>query len=216
MNVMQKTSALVLITLLGVSACSQKPSSEEIAAQVKIALEQERAQVAAQNAASAPVVAPAAAPAPVVAEPAPVPAPVVQKAAPASKPKPVVHTAPAKAEPVAVLKPICANCGEVVAVNVVEVAGKGSGLGGVAGAVVGGLVGNQVGDGRGKDVATVVGVVGGAFAGNAIEKNAKKTKRYDIVVRMEDGSERTLSQVTDPMLVNGQKVKIENDVIVKN
>ncbi|MEQ1629865.1 MAG: glycine zipper 2TM domain-containing protein [Gallionella sp.] len=218
MNVMQKTSALVLITLLGVSACSQKPSSEEIAAQVKIALEQERAQVAAQNAASAPVVAPAAAPAPVVVEPAPAPAPapVVHKTAPTPKPKPVVHTAPAKAEPVAVLKPICSNCGEVVAVNVVEVAGKGSGLGGVAGAVVGGLVGNQVGDGRGKDVATVVGVVGGAFAGNAIEKNAKKTKRYDIVVRMEDGSERTLSQVTDPMLVNGQKVKIENDVVVKN
>ena len=216
MNVMQKSSALVLITLLGLSACSQKPSSEEIAAQVKIALEQERAQVAAQNAASAPVAAPVAAPAPVVAEPAPVPAPVVQKAAPAPKPKPVVHAAPAKAEPVAVLKPICANCGEVVAVNMVEVAGKGSGLGGVAGAVVGGLVGNQVGDGRGKDVATIAGVVGGAFAGNAIEKNAKKTKRYDIVVRMEDGSERTLSQVTDPMLVNGQKVKVENDVVVKN
>ena len=214
MNVMQKYSALVLITLLGVSACSQKPSSEEIAAQVKIALEQERAQVAAQNAASAPVAAPVAAAAPVVAEPSP--APVEHKAAPAPKAKPVVHATPAKAEPVAVLKTICANCGEVVAVNVVEVAGKGSGVGVVAGGVVGGLVGNQVGNGTGRDLATLAGVVGGAFAGNAIEKNAKKTKRYDIVVRMEDGSERTLSQVTDPMLVNGQKVKIENDVIVKN
>jgi outer membrane lipoprotein SlyB len=219
MNVMQKSSALVLVTLLGVSACSQKPSSEEIAAQVKIALEQERAQVAAQNAASAPVAAPVvaapvAAPAPVVAAPAP--APVEHKAAPAPKAKPAVHAAPAKAEPVAVMKAICANCGEVVAVNVVEVAGKGSGLGGVAGAVVGGLVGNQVGDGTGKDLATIAGVVGGAFAGNAIEKNAKKTKRYDIVVKMEDGSERTFSQATDPMLVNGQKVKVENDVVVKN
>lgn len=114
------------------------------------------------------------------------------------------------------MKPICANCAVVLAVNVVEVAGKGSGLGVVAGGVVGGLVGNQVGDGRGKDIATIAGVVGGAFAGNAIEKNAKKTKRYDIVVRMEDGTERTLSQATDPALVNGQKVKIENDVVVKN
>lgn len=211
---MQKTSALLLITLLGVSACSQKPSSEEIAAQVKIALEQEKAKEAAQSAASAPVAAPVAAP--VVAEPAPAPAPVEHKAPPAAKAKPAAHAAPAKAEPVAVMKPICANCGVVVAVNVVEVAGKGSGVGGVAGAVVGGLVGNQVGDGRGKDIATIAGVVGGAFAGNAIEKNIKKTKRYDIVVKMEDGSERTVSQVTDPLLTSGQKVKIENDVVVKN
>lgn len=216
MNVMQKSSALLLVTLLGVSACSQKPSTEEIAAQVKIALEQEKAKEAAQSAASAPVAAPVAAapvaaPAPVVAPPAR--AEAEHKAAPAPKAKPA---APAKVEPAAAIKPICANCGEVVAVNVVEVAGKGSGLGVVAGGVVGGLVGNQVGDGRGKDLATIAGVVGGAFAGNAIEKNVKKTKRYDIVVKMEDGSERTLSQTTDPMLVNGQKVKVENDVVVKN
>lgn len=204
MNAIQKSSALLLITLLGVSACSQKPSSEEIAAQVKIALEQERAQVAAQNAASAPVAA------------TPATAPVEHKAASAPKAKPAAHAAPAKAEPVAVMKAICANCGVVVAVTVVEVAGKGSGLGVVAGAVAGGLVGNQVGDGTGKDLATIAGVVGGAFAGNAIEKNATKTKRYDIVVKMEDGSERTLSQATDPALLNGQKVKIENDVVVKN
>lgn len=212
MNAIQKSSALLLLTLLGVSACSQKPSTEEIAAQVKIALEQEKAKETAQNAASTPAAAPVAAAA--KQEVQTEPAPVEKKAAPAAKHQPAGQAA--KPEPVAALKPICANCGEVVSVTMVEVAGKGSGLGVVAGGVVGGLVGNQVGDGRGKDLATIAGVVGGAFAGNAIEKNAKKTKRYDIVVKMEDGSERTFSQVTDPMLVNGQKVKIENDAVVKN
>lgn len=214
MNAIQKSSVLVLITLLGVSACSQKPSSEEIAAQVKIALEQEKAKEAAQSA----VPAPAAAPAP-VAEVAPVAAEPVKKSVEhkAIVHKPATQKLSARAQsPVVELKPICANCGVVLAVNMVEVVGKGSGVGVVAGGVVGGLVGNQVGNGTGRDLATLAGVVGGAFAGNAIEKNAKKTKRYDIVVKMEDGSERTFSQATDPALVNGQKVKIENDVVVKN
>lgn len=215
MNAIQKSYALVLITLLGVSACSQKPSSEEIAAQVKIALEQERAQVAAEHAVSAPVVpAPVAEAAPVV--PAPVKKTVEHKAV-VIKAKPEIQEPPAKVQPQVVeLKPICTNCGVVVAVNMVEVAGKGSGMGVVAGGVVGGLVGNQVGNGTGRDLATLAGVVGGAFAGNAIEKNAKKIKRYDIAVKMEDGSERTFSQATDPALVNGQKVRIENEVVVRN
>lgn len=207
MNAIQKSSALVLITLLGVSACSQKPSSEEIAAQVKIALEQEKAKEAAPSA----VLAPATVAAPV----APAPAVASHKAAPV-KAQPAPNEAAPKPQPVAEMKPICANCGVVVSVTMVEVAGKGSGLGVVAGGVVGGLVGNQVGDGRGKDLATLAGVVGGAFAGNAIEKNAKKSKRYDIVVKMEDGSERTLSQATEPNLASGQKVKVENDAVVKN
>ncbi len=210
MNVIQKSSVLVLIILLGVSACSQKPSSEEIAAQVKIALEQEKAKEAVQSAVPAP--APVAEVAPVAAEP--VKKSVEHKAI---VHKPATKESSAKAQPPVVeLKPICANCGVVVAVNMVEVAGKGSGVGVVAGGVVGGLVGNQVGNGTGRDLATLAGVVGGAFAGNAIEKNAKKTKRYDIVVKMEDGSERTFSQAADPGLVNGEKVKIENDTVVRN
>ncbi len=201
---------LTLVAALSMTACSQKPSSEEIAAQVKIALEQEKAKEAANAAPS--VVAPVAEPVRIAPEAAP-----VKKEVAAPK-----HVAAAKRElPPAVeamkpLKLICSNCGVVVAVNMLEEAGKGSGLGVVAGGVVGGLVGNQVGDGTGRQLATLAGVVGGAFAGNAIEKNAKKTKSYDIVIRMEDGSERTIRQATAPSLVSGDKVKIENDVVVKN
>jgi outer membrane lipoprotein SlyB len=73
-----------------------------------------------------------------------------------------------------------------------------------------------VGGGTGKDLATLAGAIGGAIAGNAIEKNAKKTIHYDIVVRMEDGGERTYRQATEPALANGQKVKIENDTVIAN
>ena len=109
----------------------------------------------------------------------------------------------------------CANCGVVQSVNLVETAGQGSGLGAVAGGVVGGLLGNQVGNGNGRTVATVAGVAGGAYAGNQVEKNINKTKHYNIVIRMSDGATRTFRQNADPGLGIGEKVKIENGVIVR-
>ena len=109
----------------------------------------------------------------------------------------------------------CFNCGVVQSVNVVEVEGKGSGLGMVTGGVLGGLLGNQVGQGNGKTVATVAGVAGGAYAGNEVEKKVKKTQTYNVVVRMHDGATRTFHQNTDPGLGIGEKVKIENGGIVR-
>lgn len=50
--------------------------------------------------------------------------------------------------------------------------------GAVVGAVVGGLLGNQVGGGSGKKVATVAGVVGGAYAGREIDRRHVGGQRY--------------------------------------
>ena len=50
-----------------------------------------------------------------------------------------------------------------------------SGVGGVIGAVVGGVVGNNLGNQGGRRAATTaVGVIGGAFAGNAIEQSNRQ------------------------------------------
>lgn len=48
----------------------------------------------------------------------------------------------------------------------------------VIGAVVGGLVGNQVGGGSGKKLATVAGVVGGAYAGREIDRRHVGGQKY--------------------------------------
>jgi outer membrane lipoprotein SlyB len=212
MNTYLNLTALGLATMLSITsltACSQKPSSEEIAAQVKIAMDQ--AEKDKQT--SAAQVEPPSQSSP---EPAatPVEAPQPTKKQVAVKHKPVVHEHAML--PVESAKPVCANCGVVLAVNVIEEEGKGSGVGVVAGGVVGGLVGNQMGQGTGRDLATIAGVVGGAFAGNKIEKQAKKTKGYDITVKMDDGSEHIYRQAAVPDMVKGQKVKIENDVVVKD
>ncbi len=98
-------------------------------------------------------------------------------------------------------------------VREVEKAGTASGAGAVGGAVVGGVLGHQMGGGRGKDVATVLGALGGGLAGNAIEKNAKKTVEYQIVIRYEDGTKGLFTQATPPSWRSGDKVRVINGVI---
>lgn len=110
--------------------------------------------------------------------------------------------------------PVCKRCGTVVAVNTIVEKGKGTGLGAVGGAVVGGVAGHQVGGGSGKDVATAVGVIGGAFAGNEAEKSIRKTKRYEVSVRMENGSQQTFNYKTPPSFAAGDAVKVESGALV--
>jgi len=113
-----------------------------------------------------------------------------------------------------VVAAICGNCGTIVAINAIEKKGEGSGLGAIAGGVLGGVLGHQVGGGTGKDIATIAGAAGGAYAGHQIEKNAKKSKQYDVAVRMEDGSTRNLSLQTEPAYRVGDKVKVVDGVLV--
>jgi outer membrane lipoprotein SlyB len=139
-------------------------------------------------------------------------APKPHATAATNHPAQVAHPAPAR---VAVAS-TCADCGVIESVREIDTKGSGSGVGGVGGAVVGGLLGNQVGGGRGKDVMTVVGAVGGAFAGNEIEKRVKSTKSYEITVRLQDGSSRAISSATLPTWRTGDKVKLVNGAIESN
>lgn len=132
---------------------------------------------------------------------------------PASETSHVTHEKTVQAE--SERKIACDNCGEVVSVKEIEQEGKGSGLGVVAGGVTGGLVGNQVGQGTGRDLATIAGIVGGAIAGNKIEENIKKTRIYDVTVRMENGEERVLHYKTAPGVMAGDKVKVEGEHVVR-
>ena len=79
--------------------------------------------------------------------------------------------------------------------------------------MVGGVIGHQVGGGRGRNVATVLGALGGGLAGNQIEKNAKKAVEYQIIIRYEDGSKGLFTQATPPTWRSGDKVKVINGMI---
>jgi outer membrane lipoprotein SlyB len=111
---------------------------------------------------------------------------------------------------------VCANCGVVEAINVVEVRGDGTYVGKIAGGVVGGLLGSQVGQGRGTTVAEIAGAVGGAVVGNEIEKRVKKTTHYEVLTRLQGGGMQTINYATQPPFRVGDKVRIENGVLVSN
>jgi outer membrane lipoprotein SlyB len=140
--------------------------------------------------------------APIVSEPYYAPAPVQVATAP------VIAQAPA---PI-----VCNNCGVVEAINALQQQGEASGVGAVLGGVAGGVVGHQVGSGRGRDLATVLGAVGGAVAGNQVEKSKKAVTAYDVVVRMNDNSTRTVRATSNPDYGVGQKVKVVDGQIVRN
>ena len=103
---------------------------------------------------------------------------------------------------------VCTTCGVVTSVRYVEQKGEASGVGLVAGGVLGGVLGHQIGSGRGNTVATIAGAGVGAVAGNAVEKNAKKTSYYEVTMRMDTGKSRTLTQTAQPTFRNGDRVKI--------
>lgn len=108
-------------------------------------------------------------------------------------------------------KTVCARCGTVEAVTLLQQEAAPSGLGAIAGAVLGGLVGNQFGGGDGKAVATVAGALGGGWAGNTVEKRMKKETAYQVDVRMDDGSTQRVVQ-SSPVAV-GAHVTVDGGVI---
>ncbi|MBY0469016.1 MAG: glycine zipper 2TM domain-containing protein [Burkholderiaceae bacterium] len=109
----------------------------------------------------------------------------------------------------------CSTCGVVESVQAVQQQGQGSGVGVVAGGVAGGLLGNQFGSGKGKTAMTVLGAIGGGFAGNEVEKRVRTETAYDITVRMDDGSARSFRRtqamaVGAAVVVDGSTLRLSN------
>ena len=100
---------------------------------------------------------------------------------------------------------MCHDCGAVASVRAIEQPGEGSGIGAVAGGVAGGAAGSQFGKGKGQIVGTVIGAVGGAIAGHQVERHVvRKKTQYEITVRLDDGTTRTIVQNTEPALAAGR------------
>lgn len=110
----------------------------------------------------------------------------------------------------------CASCGSVVSVNPVDVKGdSANAIGTIAGGLLGGVLGHQVGGGTGKDLATIVGAVGGAYAGNRIE-NSRDTKRvFRVTVKLDGGSTQSFDYADDPAVRVGARVRVDNGVLIR-
>lgn len=110
----------------------------------------------------------------------------------------------------------CNDCGVIEFTRAVDTNAQGSGMGAVGGAVLGGVLGHQVGGGSGKDVATVAGALGGAFAGNELEKRSRTVTQYETAVRFEDGTRQIFTSPNSPSWRAGDRVKVVNGEIQFN
>jgi outer membrane lipoprotein SlyB len=146
------------------------------------------------------------------------PTPPVATPKPAHK-KPVAHAVmlpppPAAMPPVAQVetpKPMVqpGNLATIQAVREVKDPGQHTGLGPIAGGVAGAVLGDQIGGkGNTRKVVTVLGALGGAFAGREIEKQARATKHWEIDVRRDDGLQETVRSDVAPAFQPSQRVRI--------
>ena len=109
----------------------------------------------------------------------------------------------------------CPDCGKVVAVTMTEKAGEGGAVGIIAGGAAGALLGRQVGGGTGKDLATIAGAVGGAYAGKKLEEKMKTHKLWTVSVQYGDARKSSFNFEQEPGLRVGDVVKNSGNTIVR-
>jgi outer membrane lipoprotein SlyB len=150
---------------------------------------------------------------PPVASETPAPATLTQQYLPAERPVTKTPTPVYSDNQYRQAPPVCSNCGEVVSVRAVQHHGPTTGVGAVGGAVVGGLIGNQFGGGNGRTLTTIAGAVGGGYVGNNIEKNARTTTSFEVIVRMDNGKTRRFNMGADRWR-RGDLVRVRNGSLI--
>jgi outer membrane lipoprotein SlyB len=73
-----------------------------------------------------------------------------------------------------------------------------------------------VGGGFGKDLATVAGAAGGAYAGKKIQENMNTTKVWQVSVTYTNGNTGKFDFANDPGLKVGEAVKKSGNTLVRN
>lgn len=116
------------------------------------------------------------------------------------------------------LPPECQNAlsgdeGIVESINKTE-SGDASGVGAVAGAVAGGAIGN-VASKKNKTLSTVIGAVAGGVAGHYGEKYLRKTTQWEVVVKLNNGTQKTFKLDTEPDYKAGDAVIVSGDAVYK-
>ncbi|MEA3194511.1 MAG: hypothetical protein QOD26_2844 [Betaproteobacteria bacterium] len=157
-------------------------------------------------------------PAPVapVAQPKPRPKPVARHAAPVA---PVAQAPQAAEAPRAYEAPKPAPLpgvgGVIESVQEIEKKGENPIAGPIIGGIAGAVLGHQIGSGTGRTVATAVGAGAGILGGKVIEQKVRATKHWEVTVRLDDGSTKTVSSESQPAWHAGEHVRVVDGRILK-
>ena len=133
------------------------------------------------------------------------------RAAPVAEPRPAEVAPPPRSS--APTRPLqrnvaCTDCAVVESVRAVETDGRNGVAGAVAGGLLGAILGHQIGHGDLRGFAGILGAVGGALTGRAIERAGTRQVRYDVVLRLPDGGSQVHSYDAPPPLRVGERIRV--------
>ena len=108
----------------------------------------------------------------------------------------------------------CIECAQVTSISMIDKPGESNTAGMIAGGLAGAVLGRQVGGGFGKDLSTLAGAAGGAYAGKKIQENMNKGKVWQVSVTFTDGRTGQFEFGQDPGFVVGDSFKFKNDTVI--
>ena len=110
---------------------------------------------------------------------------------------------------------LCETCGVVANIRQVEVNDSRDNnnlVGTIGGAAAGGLLGSTIGHGKGRSAATLLGALGGGYAGNRVENNIHRRVAYVVSIRFENGHYENFTYQRVPFSI-GQHVRKEHGAL---
>lgn len=110
----------------------------------------------------------------------------------------------------------CATCGRVSSVSLIDNPGDSNAVGLIAGGVAGAVLGHQIGGGFGKDLATIAGAAGGAYAGKKVQESMNASKVWRVYVNYPSGQSAKFDFAANPGFKAGDAVKNSGNTIVRN
>ena len=108
-------------------------------------------------------------------------------------------------------QPLQVFSGTVLKVEEVAIQAQETGRGATAGAIAGRAIGSNVGKGRGNDLAKTGGVLLGAKAGSAAERNSGTKPALEIEVELDDGRLMVIVQEKDDEFAVGDRIRVVQD-----
>lgn len=98
--------------------------------------------------------------------------------------------------------------GTVIDVKPVTVAGTETGIGSIGGAAIGGIAASTIGEGRGSEIAGIVGGIAGLVVGTKAEEAATRRSALEITIEKSNGSIISVVQPDDVPIATGSRVKL--------
>ena len=100
--------------------------------------------------------------------------------------------------------------GAILSTKPVIIEGQRSDWGELSGVIIGGIAGSSVGEGKGQQIATTLGAIGGAVAASVVEEKATRVQGLELTVKMDSGKILSIVQEVDEInqFQKGQRVRV--------